>query len=365
MPVDPSPAYAAALQRLHTERRTWLVTGAAGFIGSHLTEALLGLGQSVVGLDNFATSRRDNLDAVRAALDAHHPGAWRNYRFVEGDITDAAACREALQGGPAPVDFVLHHAALGSVPRSMSDPLGTHHANVTGTLQMLLAARDAGVQRFVYASSSAVYGDDARQPKRMGEEGRPLSPYAQSKAMNEQQGDLFARVWGLTCVGLRYFNVFGPLQDPNGPYAAVIPRWVETLLAGERCTIHGDGSTSRDFCFVANVVQANLLAALAPLASGQQVVCNVAVGQRTSLTELYALIRNGLLALDPTLPLAGLEPIYGPFRPGDIAHSLADISDAQRLLGYAPTYTVADGLRQTLAWALAARSSAPLHAQTS
>ncbi|MGL4649197.1 MAG: NAD-dependent epimerase/dehydratase family protein [Caldilineaceae bacterium] len=354
MQAEHSPTYASALATLRAQPRTWLVTGAAGFIGSHLVEALLGLGQSVIGLDNFATGRRQNLEAMRATLETHHPGAWARYRFVEGDITDPAACQAALAAGNTPVDYLLHHAALGSVPRSMSDPLSTHQANVTGTLNMLLAARDARVRRFVYASSSSVYGDEPAQPKVVGHEGRPLSPYALSKSMNEQQGDLFARVWGMSCVGLRYFNVFGPLQDPNGPYAAVIPRWVATLLAGERCTIHGDGTTSRDFCFVANVVQANILAAMAPMQPGQQRICNIAVGQRTSLTELHTLIRDGLLALDPTLPIAGVEPIYGPFRPGDIAHSLADISDAQTHLGYAPTHGVAAGLQHTLARALAA-----------
>lgn len=361
MAPEISPAFAAALQQLRAQPATWLVTGAAGFIGSHLTESLLGWGQYVVGMDNFATGHRHNLDAVQSALDAGHPGAWQRFRFVDGDIVDADACRAAFAGGATAVDYVLHHAALGSVPRSMQDPMSTQRTNVDGTLQVLLAARDAGVRRFVYASSSSVYGDDTTQPKRVGHEGRPLSPYALSKAMNEQQADLVARVWGLPTVALRYFNVFGPRQDPNGPYAAVIPRWVAALLAGEQCTIHGDGSTSRDFCYVANVVQANVLAALSEQPPGTQRTCNIAVGKRTSLTELHALIRDGLLALDPALPAAGLEPHYGPFRPGDIQHSLADTHEATSLLGYAPTHTVADGLRETLAWALAAhRRSTPV-----
>ncbi len=354
MALESSTAFAAAQQQLRAQPRSWLVTGAAGFIGSHLIETLLGWGQTVVGMDNFATGHRRNLDAVGEAVEAAHPGAWQRFRFVEGDIVDAEACRAACRGGDTPVDYVLHHAALGSVPRSMQDPMATQRANVDGTLQMLLAARDAGVRRFVYASSSSVYGDDPTQPKRVGQEGRPLSPYALSKVMNEQQGDLVARIWGMPTVGLRYFNVFGPRQDPNGPYAAVIPRWVAALLAGERCTIHGDGSTSRDFCYVANVVQANVLAALSEQPQGTQRICNIAVGRRTSLTELHDLIRDGLLALDPTLPIAGQQPHYGPFRPGDIQHSLADTHEATTLLGYAPTHTVADGLRATLAWALAA-----------
>lgn len=352
MALEIAPAFAAAQQRLSAQPHTWLVTGAAGFIGSHLIETLLGWGQNVVGLDNFATGHRRNLDAVRAAVESTHPGAWQRFRFVEGDIVDAAACRAACSSGATPVDFVLHLAALGSVPRSMQDPMSTQRTNVDGTLQMLLTARDAGVRRFVYSSSSSVYGDDPAQPKRVGHEGRPLSPYALSKATNERQGELVARLWGMPTVGLRYFNVFGPRQDPNGPYAAVIPRWVAALLAGETCTIHGDGSTSRDFCYVANVVQANVLAALSDQEQGTQRICNIAVGQRTTLTELHDLIRDGLLALDPALPIAGMQPHYGPFRPGDILHSLADTHEAASLLGYAPTHTVADGLRATLSWAL-------------
>jgi UDP-N-acetylglucosamine 4-epimerase len=354
---------AAAHAHLAQQRYTWLVTGAAGFIGSHLVETLLLLGQRVVGLDNFATGKQANLEAVRAVVEERAgPGGWAELHMLEGDITEQAVCRAAMHGPGGPVDFVLHHAALGSVPRSMLDPYSTQQTNVDGTLQLLLAARDAGVRRFVYASSSSVYGDDATQPKREGQEGRPLSPYALSKRMNEDLADLFARTWGLPAVGLRYFNVFGPRQDPNGPYAAVIPRWIAALLAGEPCQIHGDGSTSRDFCYVGNVVQANILAALhaLPAAQGQghapHLVCNIAVGRRTSLTELHALIRYGLLALAPGLPVGAAEPVYGPFRAGDILHSQADISRAATVLGYAPTHSVADGMQETLAWAVGARA---------
>jgi UDP-N-acetylglucosamine 4-epimerase len=349
MAAEPSPAYGAALAHLTEHRHSWLVTGAAGFIGSHLVEALLRHGQRVVGLDNFATGHRANLDAVCAAVGEE---AWSHFRFIEGDITDGQSCREAVQADGAAVEFVLHHAALGSVPRSMLDPLGTHQANVDGTLQMLLAARDAGVRRLVYASSSSVYGDDPAQPKRVGHEGKVLSPYALSKRINEESADLFARVYGLTSVGMRYFNVFGPRQDPNGPYAAVIPRWVAAMRASEPCTIHGDGTTGRDFCFVANVVQANLLAALSDLPSGSHTLCNIAVGQSTSLTALHALLRDGLIAQEPAMAGRVAAPTYGPFRAGDIQHSQADISDAQALLGYAPTHRVGDGVRETLAQAL-------------
>ncbi|MFN3597227.1 MAG: SDR family oxidoreductase [Rubricoccaceae bacterium] len=315
--------------------RRWLVTGAAGFIGSHLTETLLALGQDVVGLDNFATGSRRNLEA--AAGD--HP----RFRFLEGDIRNAAACAEACAG----VDVVLHQAALGSVPRSVADPLTSHQVNVDGFVNMLLAARDAGVRRFVYASSSSVYGDHPALPKREGEIGTPLSPYAVTKRVNELYARTFQDHYGLEAVGLRYFNVFGPRQDPEGPYAAVIPRWLGQMLAGQRCTINGDGETSRDFCYVANAVQANLRAAAAPSeATGR--VYNVAVGDRTTLNTLHDHLGRALVALG-ALPEAP-APAYAPFRAGDVRHSLADVSAARDALGYAPSHRIGEGLAETVAW---------------
>jgi UDP-N-acetylglucosamine/UDP-N-acetylgalactosamine 4-epimerase len=311
----------------------WLVTGAAGFIGSHLVEQLLLAGQQVVGLDNFATGRRENVERV---------GAQAGFRFVEGDITSLETCHQACEG----VDYVLHQAALGSVPRSIKDPLASHRANVDGFANMLVAARDAKVKRFVYASSSSVYGDDPTLPKQEARTGRVLSPYAATKAVNELYASVFERTYGLETVGLRYFNVFGPRQDPNGPYAAVIPRWVAALEAGQPCDLNGDGSTSRDFCFVLNAVQANLRGALAQGAEVSDTVYNVAVGHKTSLLELYAHIRARVAMRRPDIK--ALEPRHQPFRPGDIKDSQADITRARERLGYAPTHTVAQGLDVTL-----------------
>ena len=326
-------------QRLDPSER-YLVTGAAGFIGSNLVEELLRQGQRVVGLDNFATGHRHNLeDAVARAGEE----AADRFTFVEGDIRDPEVCAQACEG----VAVVLHQAALGSVPRSISLPVQTHEVNATGFLYMLLAARDAGVRRFIYASSSSVYGDHPALPKVEEEVGVPLSPYAITKKTNE----LYARTahdhYGLETIGLRYFNVFGRRQDPDGAYAAVIPKWIGQLLGGDRPIVHGDGETSRDFCYVANVVQVNLLAALAP-SPQPGAVYNVAYGERTTLNELYALLVEGIAAeRDQPLPYA---PQYGPFRPGDIRHSLADISRAREHLGYTPTHSVRDGLAETLAW---------------
>jgi UDP-N-acetylglucosamine/UDP-N-acetylgalactosamine 4-epimerase len=329
--------------------RTWLVTGAAGFIGSHLVERLLLAGQRVVGLDDFSTGRRFNIeDALRRG----GSGAMARFRLVEGSVADGAACREACVG----VERVLHQAALGSVPRSLKDPLATHRANVDGFITLLVAARDAGVKRFVYASSSSVYGDDPGLPKVEDRVGQVLSPYAATKKVNELYAQVFQRAYGLQCIGLRYFNVFGPRQDPQGAYAAVIPRWVTALARGERCSLNGDGSTSRDFCFVANAVQANLRAALVPDGDATGAVYNVAVGQKTSLLELHALLRERVAA---KVPSAGaLEPSLQPFRPGDIKDSLADISQARSRLGYGPTHTIAQGLDETVAWYLS-RAEAP------
>jgi UDP-N-acetylglucosamine/UDP-N-acetylgalactosamine 4-epimerase len=324
---------AAVEAELKAAPRSWLVTGCAGFIGSNLAQRLLELGQQVRGLDNFATGHRENLPT-----DAR-------FEFHEGDIRDAAVCARACKG----VDFVLHQAAIGSVPRSLKDPVTTHTVNVDGTFNVLLAARDAGVKRVVYASSSSVYGDHPNLPKVEHETGRPLSPYAVTKATNELNARSFFDSYRLSTVGLRYFNVFGRRQDPEGAYAAVIPKWIARLLAGQSCVIYGDGDTSRDFCFVDNVVQANLAAALGPdAASGE--AFNVAYSARTTLNELFTLIRAELAKHAPAV--ANAEVKFEPFRDGDIRHSHADIGKAARLLGYAPEFTVAQGLERTMAWYL-------------
>lgn len=320
---------------------TWLVTGSAGFIGSHLVEQLLRLGQQVVSLDNFATGQRANLREVEQAVGAE---PWRRHRFIEASIVDIEACRAACRG----VDIVLHQAALGSVPRSIADPIATHTTNLTGFLNVLIAARDAKVQRFVYASSSSTYGDDEGLPKVEDVTGGPLSPYAVSKQANESYAEVFARCYGIQTVGMRYFNVFGPRQDPQGAYAAVIPRWLRAMLIGEPVEINGDGETSRDFCYVANVVQANLLAALSDNPRAVNRVYNVAVGESTSLNGLFQILRSLLGELRGSL--AGVQPVYRPFRPGDVRHSLADISLARELLGYEPTHSLSSGLHEALSW---------------
>jgi UDP-N-acetylglucosamine 4-epimerase len=326
---------------LRAAPRTWLVTGAAGFIGANLAERLLELGQGVVGLDSFATGKRGNVADLVAA------DAGGRFRFVEGDICDRDVCLEALRG----VDVVLHQAALGSVPRSLADPVATHRANVDGFLCMLMAARDAGVRRFVYAASSSTYGDHPALPKVEEEIGRPLSPYAVTKYVNELYAGVFHRAYGMETIGLRYFNVFGRRQDPDGPYAAVIPRWVGNLLAGRRCRINGDGQNSRDFCYVDNVLQANLLAATTrdPEALGE--VYNVAYGQRTTLNELFALIRDAVACHVPQA--AEAVPEYGPPAPGDVKHSVADLRKATRRLGYRPTHDVRTGLARAVDWYVA------------
>jgi len=317
-------------------RRRWLVTGAAGFIGSHLVEMLLALGQDVVGLDNFATGHQRNLDDVRAATDQD---TSRQFTFIDGDITDLATCRRACED----VDTVLHQAALGSVPRSIADPLATHAANATGFVSMLAAAREAGVRRFVYAASSSTYGDHPALPKVEDAIGRPLSPYAVTKYLNELYADVFARCYGMETIGLRYFNVFGTRQDPEGAYAAVIPRWIRAIARGERVTIYGDGETSRDFCFVANAVQANLRAAMTTDAAALNEVYNVAVGERTTLNGLFETLAGLVRDRNAGLEIPG--PAYEAFRAGDVRHSQADIGKARRLLGYAPTHDLRAGLQ--------------------
>ena len=330
--------------QLSSRPRRWLVTGSAGFIGSHLLEVLLRAGQSVTSLDNFATGHQVNLDEVRRLVGEE---AWKRHRFIEGDIADAQACAAACEG----VELVVHQAALGSVPRSIKDPLTTHQANATGFLNVLVAARDAGVRRFVYAASSSTYGDSPTLPKVEDKIGRPLSPYAVTKYVNELYADVFARCYGLASIGLRYFNVFGARQDPQGAYAAVIPRWVAAMLNGAPCVINGDGDTSRDFCFVANAVQANLLAALTEDPEALNQVYNVAVGQRTTLKQLHAAIAAALQRLVPGLQVA--PPQFTGFRAGDIRHSLADVAKACRLLGYSPTHDVQAGLAEAVEWYVA------------
>lgn len=326
---------------LQSSPKTWLVTGVAGFIGSNLLEALLKLGQRVVGLDNFSTGTKKNLNQVKALVSA---GQWNAFQFVEADICELAACQDACRG----VDYVLHQAALGSVPRSLDDPVGTHRSNVSGFLNVLEAARQAEVKRFIYASSSAVYGDDPGLPKVEDKIGRPLSPYAATKVMNEIYADAFARAYGFPSIGLRYFNVFGARQDPEGAYAAVIPKWIAALLRSEPVFINGDGKTSRDFCHVDNVVQANLLAATTGNSEAVNQVYNIAVGERTTLNELYQILSRLLRRRDPSF--AERRPVYRDFRPGDVRHSLADISRAQRLLGYEVTQRIEQGLEIALEW---------------
>jgi UDP-N-acetylglucosamine 4-epimerase len=326
---------------LRASPATWLVTGAAGFIGSNLLETLLRLNQRVVGVDNLSTGRRQNLAQVRAALG---PGQWANFTWIKGDIQDAALCRRAVRG----VDYVLHQAALGSVPRSIEEPILTNNSNVNGFVQLLWAARQGGVKRFVFASSSSVYGDEARLPQTEDEIGHCLSPYAVSKRVNELYAAVFGRCYGFQSIGLRYFNVFGPRQDPAGAYAAVIPKWIAAMIARQPVLINGDGSTSRDFCYVANVVQANLLAATVRNPAAVNQIYNIALGAKTSLNELFEMLRQRLASSHPHL--RDFKPRHADFRPGDILHSRADITKARRLLGYQPAYNVAMGLDEALDW---------------
>jgi UDP-N-acetylglucosamine 4-epimerase len=321
--------------------RTWLITGVAGFIGSNILETLLQLDQYVLGLDNFSTGYQENLDEVRTKVG---PRKWARARIVEGDIRELATCQRLC----ADVDYVLHHAALGSVPRSLADPIASHDTNVSGFLNMLAAARDANVRRFVYASSSSVYGDHPTLPKIEEKVGQPLSPYAATKAINEIYAGVFTRSFGLDSIGLRYFNVFGPRQDPAGAYAAVIPRWIAALLQHEPIHIYGDGETSRDFSFIDNVVQANLLAATTDNADAFNQVFNVAIGETTTLNQLFHLIQNILRQTDPSIPEQ--QPTYNDFRPGDVRHSHASIQKAQRLLGYSPTHRIQEGLELAMGW---------------
>ena len=334
-------AFDALQAALRAAPKTWLVTGAAGFIGSNLVEALLQLDQRVVGLDNFATGREKNLAQVQTSVG---PERWANFSFKRGDIRDLITCHTVCRD----VDYVLHQAALGSVPRSLEDPLSTHAANATGFLNMLVAARDAKVKRFVYAASSSTYGDHPALPKVEDVIGKPLSPYAVTKLVNELYADVFGRCYGMESIGLRYFNIFGRRQDPNGAYAAVVPKWVASMIHNEPVYINGDGETSRDFCYIDNVIQANLLAATSGNPDAVNQVYNVAVGDRTSLNDLFEAIR---LLLAPRFPhLADFKPIYRDFRAGDVRHSLADIAKARERLGYAPTHRISEGLAEAMDW---------------
>jgi len=337
--------------------KSWLVTGVAGFIGSNLLEMLLKLEQTVVGLDNFATGYQKNLDEVQNLVSKEQ---WNRFRFIKGDIRNLVDCRQVCSG----VDYVLHQAALGSVPRSLKDPIATNETNISGFLNMLVAARDAEVKSFTYAASSSTYGDHPDIPKIEGKIGKPLSPYAVTKYVNELYAGVFARCYGFNTIGLRYFNVFGPRQDPNGAYAAVIPKWTAALLQGKPLFINGDGETSRDFCFIENVVQINLLAATVEpvianptpdivseawqfMSPGLNQIYNVAMGDRTTLNELFALLRDSLAAYGVS---ATTQPVYRDLRAGDVRHSQADIGKAQRLLGYAPTYRLAEGIAKAMPW---------------
>lgn len=333
--------YSALQEELLSNQSTWLVTGVAGFIGSNLLETLLDLNQKVVGLDNFSTGHHHNLDKVQYEVSTEQ---WGNFSFIEGDIRTLDDCIKACDG----VDYVLHQAALGSVPRSLDDPINTNANNISGFLNILVAARDAQVTRFVYAASSSTYGDHPDLPKVEDRIGNPLSPYAVTKLVNEQYAQVFARCYGFQTIGLRYFNIFGKRQDPNGAYAAVIPKWVASLMHNKEVFINGDGETSRDFCYIDNAVQANLLAATTQNPAALDQVYNVAVGERTSLTQLYEKIRD-ILSHD-FANLVDLNPTYRDFRPGDVRHSLADISKARDLLGYEPTHRIDAGLEEAMGW---------------
>ncbi|MCG7957239.1 MAG: NAD-dependent epimerase/dehydratase family protein [Candidatus Thiodiazotropha endolucinida] len=333
--------YESLKAHLKSQPSTWLITGVAGFIGSNLLETLLKLNQKVVGLDNFATGHAYNFDKVEAAVSAEQ---WSGFRFIEGDIRDLQTCHDACSG----VDYVLHQAALGSVPRSLTDPITTNECNISGFLNMLVAGRDAEVKRFVYAASSSTYGDHPGLPKVEDKTGNPLSPYAVTKLVNEHYAQVFARCYDFNTIGLRYFNIFGQRQDPNGAYAAVIPKWVASMIDREDVFINGDGETSRDFCYIDNAVQANLLAATTTNPDATNQVYNVAVGDRTSLNQLFTKIRD--ILADRFDYLSDLAPVYRDFRAGDVRHSLANIDKASSLLGYQPSHNIDQGLTEAMSW---------------
>ena len=332
--------YQTVCEQLKQAPKTWLVTGVAGFIGSNLLETLLKLDQKVVGLDNFATGHQYNLDEVQGLVT---PQQWTNFSFIEGDIRHFEDCQKACAG----VDYVLHEAALGSVPRSIADPITTNATNISGFLNMLTAARDAKVESFTYAASSSTYGDHPALPKVEEHIGNPLSPYAVTKYVNELYADVFARTYGFKTIGLRYFNVFGKRQDPNGAYAAVIPKWTAAMIAGDDVFINGDGETSRDFCFIENTVQANILAATTQNDEAKNQVYNVAVGDRTTLNDLFNAIKAALNENDVTYTK---EPIYRDFRAGDVRHSQANIKKIQKMLGFDAKYNIQEGIDLAMNW---------------
>jgi len=332
--------YENVISRLVAEPKLWLITGVAGFIGSNLLETLLKLNQRVVGLDNFSTGYQHNFDEVQSLVT---PEQWSNFRFIEGDICNVNDCHHVCQG----VDYILHQAALGSVPRSIADPITTNANNIDGFLNMLVASRDAKVKRFVYAASSSTYGDHPDLPKVEPNIGKPLSPYAVTKLVNELYADVFAKTYDFKTIGLRYFNIFGKRQDPNGAYAAVIPKWTAALIQGDEVFVNGDGETSRDFCYIDNAVQMNILAATTENMDALNQVYNVALGDRTSLKELYKLISDSLMHYCQ-LPPAKLS--YRDFRAGDVRHSLADISKAKTLLGYFPEIRISAGIDAAMPW---------------
>jgi len=332
--------YQTVCEQLKRAPKTWLITGVAGFIGSNLLETLLKLDQKVVGLDNFATGHQHNLDEVQSLVTAEQ---WAKFSFIEGDIRQFADCQKACVG----VDYVLHEAALGSVPRSIADPITTNETNISGFLNMLTAARDAGVASFTYAASSSTYGDHPALPKVEENIGNPLSPYAVTKYVNELYADVFAKTYGFKAIGLRYFNVFGQRQDPKGAYAAVIPKWTSSMIAGEDVFINGDGETSRDFCFIQNVVQANILAATTQSDEAKNQVYNVALGDCTTLNELYLAIQAALATNDVNFER---DPVYREFRAGDVRHSQASIAKIEQHLGYAPQFKIDEGIQLAMRW---------------
>ena len=341
MKITKMNAYQKCQEKLLAEPKAWLITGVAGFIGSNLLESLLLLNQKVIGLDNFSTGYQRNLDEVRILVS---PEQWSRFNFFEGDIRNLDDCKRVCDG----VDYVLHEAALGSVPRSLEDPIATNQNNIDGFLNMLIAARDAKVKSFTYAASSSTYGDHPGLPKVEGQIGKPLSPYAVTKYVNELYSDVFARCYDFKSIGLRYFNVFGRRQDPNGAYAAVIPKWVDAMIAGKQIHINGDGETSRDFCYVDNVVQANLLAATTLEYSTRGEVYNVAIGERINLNQLFLKLKSEIVSLVPTLSIG--NPIYQDFRSGDVRHSEASIAKIGEYLGYSPSHKVSEGIKEAIEW---------------
>ena len=333
--------FAQITSELQANKKKWVITGVAGFIGSNLLEALLKLDQDVIGLDNFSTGSKNNLQNIEDSVSDEQ---WHRFKFVEGDILDPNICEQISKNA----DYILHQAALGSVPRSIEDPVNTNNSNISGFLNMLVAARDAGVSRFVYAASSSTYGDHPALPKLEENIGKPLSPYAVTKLANELYAEVFANTYNLHSVGLRYFNIFGRRQALNSSYAAVIPKWVGQILNNAAIQINGDGETSRDFTYIDNVIQANILAATVDKNKAISQIYNIAAGERTSLIELHHLISTNLQLLDPSIKV--LDPEFLPFRAGDVRHSLADITKAHHHLGYEPTHNVSEGIKETVSW---------------